>query len=114
MTKIFTLISIAAILSGCGSMTKGIAPELEVILVKKGRPVGGTVVYNPFGMEQLTKMRRNKAVARMREACHPAPHQISNEQTASPEDRVEKYGGNTKVLTGSRVRFIDFKCVYPY
>jgi hypothetical protein len=108
------LIVTAAILTGCGSTTKGIAPDLEIILVKKGRPVGGTVVYNPYGLEQLTKMRRNKAVSRMRKACHPAPHKIVKEETTAPENREEKYSGNMKAIMGSKVRFIDYECVYPY
>lgn len=111
-TLIFFILS--ALISGCASTTKGIAPELEVILTKKGKNVGGTVVYNPYGIDQLTKMRRNKAVSRMRAVCHPTPFKIVKEETLAPEDRKEKYGGNMKVLIGSKVRFIDFECIYPY
>ncbi|OUR96490.1 hypothetical protein A9Q84_09070 [Halobacteriovorax marinus] len=113
MKKIISLTILAAIISGCGSMTKGIAPELEVINTRKGKHMGGTVVYNPYGIEQLTKMRRNKAISRMRSACHPAPHRIVNEETLAPEERNEKYGGNMKAFMGSKVRFIDFECIYP-
>ncbi|ATH08677.1 hypothetical protein BIY24_12180 [Halobacteriovorax marinus] len=114
MKKLFLLTFVAAIFSGCGSVTKGIAPELEIILTKKGRNVGGTVVYNPYGIEHLTKMRRNKAIARMRSVCHPAPYKIVNEETLAPEERKEKYSGNMKVLMGKKIRFIDFECFYPY
>jgi len=113
MKKIVSLTILAAIFSGCGSIVKSIAPDLEVINTRKGKSVGGTVVYNPYGIEQLTRMRRNKAVSRMRTACHPAPFKIVKEETLPPEERVEKYSGNMKAIMGSKVRFIDFDCIFP-
>lgn len=112
--KYFTLLLIAVIFSSCGSTARGIAPDLEFILTKKGRPVGGTVVYNPYGIEQLTRMRRNKAIQRMRSSCHPAPYQIVKEETSAPEKRNKKYAGNMKAIMGSKIRFIDYECIYPY
>lgn len=114
MKNIISLLLFTAIFTGCASTTKGIAPELEVILTKKGKNIGGTVVYNPYGIEQLTKMRRNKAISRIRAVCHPTPFKIINEETLAPEERKEKYAGNMKLLIGTKVRFIDFECIYPY
>ena len=112
--KVISLVFIAAIFAGCGSNTRNIAPDLEFILTKKGRPVGGTVVYNPYGLEQLSRMRRNKAVKRMRANCHPAPHKIIKEETLAPESRDKKYKGNMKAIMGPKVRFLDYECIYPY
>lgn len=114
MKKLILLLLATAFISACSSITSGIAPELEVILTKKGKNIGGTVVYNPYGIEHLTKMRRNKAIARMRSVCHPTPFKIVKEETLAPEEKKEKYGGNMKVFIGSKVRFIDYECVYPY
>ena len=114
MKKLILLISATALITGCSSMTKGIAPELEIILTKNGKNVGGTVVYNPYGIEQLTKMRRNKAISRIRSVCHPTPFKIIKEETLAPEEKNAKYAGNMKVLMGKKVRFIDFECIYPY
>lgn len=111
--KYTMLIILSAILSACGSTSRNIAPDLEFVNTKKGKIVGGTVVYNPYGIEQLTRMRRNKAIQRMRSHCHPAPYQIVKEETLSPEQKDKKYGGNMKVLIGSKLRFIDFECVFP-
>lgn len=113
MKKLISLTILGAIFSGCGSTVKGIAPDLEVIKTRNGKSIGGTVVYNPYGIEQLTRMRRNKAIARMRSACHPAPHKIVKEETLPPEQRDEKYSGNMKAIMGSKVRFIDYDCVFP-
>jgi hypothetical protein len=109
-----TLIVISAIIAGCGSNSRNIAPDLEFILTKKGRPVGGTVVYNPYGLSQLSKMRRNKAIKRMRSNCHPAPHKIIKEETLKPEERNKKYAGNMKAIMGPKIRFLDYECIYPY
>ena len=114
MKNTILLTFIAALISGCSSTTKGIAPELEIILTKNSKNIGGTVVYNPYGIDQLTKMRRNKAITRMRAVCHPVPFKIVKEETLPPEERKAKYGGNMKVFIGSKVRFIDFECLYPY
>ncbi|WP_127714566.1 hypothetical protein [Halobacteriovorax sp. HLS] len=111
--KLTIFLIVAAFFSACGSTSRNIAPDLEFVLTKKGKIVGGTVVYNPYGIDQLTRMRRNKAVQRMRGHCHPAPYQIVKEETLSPEEKDKKYGGNMKVLIGSKLRFIDFECVYP-
>ena len=112
--KLLLLISLSAIISSCGSNARNIAPDLEFILTKKGKNVGGTVIYNPYGIEQLVRMRRNKAVSRMRSTCHPQPYKIIKEETAAPESRNEKYAGNMKAIMGSKVRFIDYECVFPY
>ena len=114
MNKLILLMITTALISGCSSMTKGIAPELEIILTKNGKNVGGTVVYNPYGIEQLTKMRRNKAISRIRSVCHPTPFKIVKEETMAPEEKNSKYAGNMKTLMGKKVRFIDFECIYPY
>ena len=88
------------------------APELEVIHTKDGKNVGGVVVYNPHGIEQLVRARRNSAISRIREVCDPGTFKITKEETAKPGDRNPKYQGNAEIFAGRSVRFLDYKCRY--
>jgi hypothetical protein len=114
MKYIFSLLSLS-LLAGCGShsATDIVAPKLEVIVTKDNKNIGGTVVYNPHGLEQLVNARRNSAMMRMREICGNGHYKITQEETAKPEERDATYEGNPSLLTGSSVRFVDFDCVYP-
>lgn len=98
------------LLSSCAT-TKLAAPDLEVVESKDGKVVGGTVVYNSLGLEQIVDQRRNQAFKRMRDLCEPRGYKITKEETNTPASRNAKYGeGNSKLITGSKVRFVDFKC----
>jgi hypothetical protein len=102
-------------LTSCSSITRGVAPDLEVIYTKKGKNHAGVVVYNPHGLKQLVSMRRNKAITRVRKVCHPYPYRITQEETVKPSVRSSKYENtNIQLVTGRTVRFIDFNCVKPY
>lgn len=93
---------------------KFLAPDLEVIMTKNGKNVGGTVVYNPSGMTKIVSMRRKEAIDRIFSACHPAAYKITREETAPPEQRNPKYQGNVKLLAGQNLRFLDYECISPY
>lgn len=109
MKKNLTLFILMAIISACA--TKIFAPGLEATQTKDGIVTGGTVVYNPLGLEQLVDQRRNQAFKRMREACGAGKtFKILREETATPESRDEKYKGQVTNLTGTKVRFIDYRC----
>lgn len=95
----------------CAS-TKFVAPDLEVIYTKDGKPIGGVVVYNHNGLEQLVTQRRGKALKRMREACAPGVYRIVKETVQKPSERDSKYEGNMEVFAGRKVKFIDYECVF--
>lgn len=92
------------------SMTDVVAPKLEEIVEKDGQNFSGTVVYNPHGIDQLTRARRNSALTRAREVCAPKNYKIIKETIQKPEERDPLYKGNPSLLTGSSLNFIDFEC----
>ena len=108
--KVF--LPLAFILITSCATTKFIAPKLEEIHTKKGKNVGGIVVYNPHGIQRLVQARRNSAISRMREVCDPGVFKIVKEKTAKPGERNPKYKGNVEIFAGRNVRFVNYKCVY--
>lgn len=97
------------LLSSCA--TKLFMPELEKTTRENGQTVGGVVVYNPLGLQQLTDQRRNQAFKRMREACGAGrTFKIINEETAKPESRSDRYDTPIQAVAGHQVRFIDYRC----
>ncbi len=101
---------VLVLLSSCAT-TKFAAPDLEVIESQNGKVVGGTVVYNALGLEQIVDQRRNQAFKRMRDVCKPQGYKITKEETNTAASRNPKYGeNNSKLVTGTKIRFVDFKC----
>ncbi len=114
MKSKISIIASLLVLASCAATTRGVAPDLEITNTKKGKAIGGIVVYNPHGLKQLVSMRRNKAISRIRTACHPYPFRIKNEETAKPSAYSDKYKGtNVHLLTGRTIRFVNFNCVKP-
>lgn len=92
------------------SLTDMVAPKLEEITEKDGKNYAGVVVYNPHGISQLTKARRNKALMRAREVCNPGNYKITNEVIQKPEERDATYKGNPELIAGGSLMFIEFLC----
>ncbi|PIP95526.1 MAG: hypothetical protein COW00_11610 [Bdellovibrio sp. CG12_big_fil_rev_8_21_14_0_65_39_13] len=111
--KLILLSLVLVVLSSCQtnrSMTDVVAPKLEEIVEKDGQNFSGTVVYNPHGIDQLTRARRNSALTRAREVCSPKSYRIIKETIQKPEERDPLYKGNPSLLTGSSLNFIDYQC----
>lgn len=93
------------------SLTDMMAPKLEEIIEKDGKNHAGVVVYNPHGIDQLTKARRNKALMRAREVCNPRNYQITKEIVQKPEERDARYKGNPELFAGGSLMFVEFDCI---
>jgi hypothetical protein len=103
---VFTLL----IFSSCA--TKLFMPELETTQTEEGVVTGGTVVYNPIGLQQLTDQRRNQAFKRMRQNCGAGrTFRIVKEETAAPNSRSHLYETHVQAVGGHQVRFIDYRCI---
>ncbi|MBT3586849.1 MAG: hypothetical protein HN509_18195 [Halobacteriovoraceae bacterium] len=107
------LIPILIFLTAC-SQTSLVAPDLEYLTTnEKGKPLEGVVVYNPLGLKQLVKQRRNQAISRIRKACDPYGWKIAKEETSTLKKRGgKKYkeNSNLKMLAGSKIRFVNYQC----
>lgn len=104
-------IFILTLLSSCAFMN-GVAPDLEIILTKNSRVIGGTVVYNPIGINTLVSRRRESALSRIRKVCNKMPYQIIEEETDLVINRKEDYkGDHINIFASKKLRFVDFECV---
>ena len=104
-------ILLLATLSSCAFMN-GVAPDLEIILTKKSKVIGGTVVYNPLGIQALVSRRRESALSRIRKVCQKSPYNIIKEETTLATNRNEDYkGDHMSIFASKKLRFVDYECV---
>lgn len=109
--RLFTLLLLLFAVS-C-STTPYIYPGLEYIVTDpkdSSKYLGGTVVYNPYGMKTLVKIRKKEAFSRMNKVCGRNNFKILKEELADPNKKSERYKTNHKLFMGNKIIFIEYRC----
>lgn len=95
------------------STTAFLYPGLEYIVTDPKdtkKYLGGTVVYNPYGLEKLVEIRKNDAFNRMGKVCGREKFKIIKEILADPNKESERYRTNFKFFMGNKIIFIEYQC----
>ena len=70
----------------------------------------GVVAYNPQGLPELVKKRRENALTRISAFCRSDQYKITSEKTVKPEETQTSSGLELSLVAASEVKEIRFTC----